>query len=564
MLAPCFSRNGESFLFTNPIKKQKGENYAMTKYIFVTGGVVSSLGKGIVAASLGRLLKNRGLKVAIQKFDPYINVDPGTMSPYQHGEVFVTDDGTETDLDLGHYERFIDNNLNKYSNVTTGKIYSEVLRKERRGDYLGRTVQVIPHITNAIKDKIKRAGESTEAEVVITEIGGTVGDIESQPFMEAIRQMKEEVGDDNVLYIHTTLVPYLRAAGEMKTKPTQHSVRELRGLGIQPNILVVRTEKPITDEMRNKIALFCDVDPKAVIESMDVNTLYEIPLNLQKQGMDQLVVDHFGLDCPVADMREWTDMVNHIENDLKKTVKIAMVGKYTDLQDAYISVNEALRHAGYPVDAKVDIDHFNAENINSDNVADTLKDYDGILVPGGFGSRGIEGMITAIKYARENDVPYLGICLGMQTACIEFARDVLGYKDANSTEFDPNTEHNIIDLMSDQEDVEDMGGTQRLGAYPCKLKPGTVAAAAYDNQKMISQRHRHRYEFNNDYRQEMEDHGLVVSGINPDRNLVEVVELPEKKFFVAAQYHPEFKSRPNHPEGLFKAFVKAAVENKND
>ena len=555
---------GSLFYIINPIKKQKGENYAMTKYIFVTGGVVSSLGKGIVAASLGRLLKNRGLKVAIQKFDPYINVDPGTMSPYQHGEVFVTDDGTETDLDLGHYERFIDNDLNKYSNVTTGKIYSEVLRKERRGDYLGRTVQVIPHITNAIKDKIKRAGESTDAEVVITEIGGTVGDIESQPFMEAIRQMKEEVGDDNVLYIHTTLVPYLRAAGEMKTKPTQHSVRELRGLGIQPNILVVRTEKPITDEMRTKIALFCDVDPKAVIESMDVNTLYEIPLNLQKQGMDQLVVDHFGLDCSVADMREWTDMVNHIENDLKKTVKIAMVGKYTDLQDAYISVNEALRHAGYPVDAKVDIDHFNAENINSENVADTLKDYDGILVPGGFGSRGIEGMITAIKYARENDVPYLGICLGMQTACIEFARDVLGYKDANSTEFDPNTEHNIIDLMSDQEDVEDMGGTQRLGAYPCKLKPGTVAAAAYDNQKMISQRHRHRYEFNNDYRQEMEDHGLVVSGVNPDRNLVEVVELPEKKFFVAAQYHPEFKSRPNHPEGLFKAFVKAAVENKNN
>ena len=555
---------GSLFYIINPIKKQKGENYAMTKYIFVTGGVVSSLGKGIVAASLGRLLKNRGLKVAIQKFDPYINVDPGTMSPYQHGEVFVTDDGTETDLDLGHYERFIDNDLNKYSNVTTGKIYSEVLRKERRGDYLGRTVQVIPHITNAIKDKIKRAGESTDAEVVITEIGGTVGDIESQPFMEAIRQMKEEVGDDNVLYIHTTLVPYLRAAGEMKTKPTQHSVRELRGLGIQPNILVVRTEKPITDEMRTKIALFCDVDPKAVIESMDVNTLYEIPLNLQKQGMDQLVVDHFGLDCPVADMREWTDMVNHIENDLKKTVKIAMVGKYTDLQDAYISVNEALRHAGYPVDAKVDIDHFNAENINSENVADTLKDYDGILVPGGFGSRGIEGMITAIKYARENDVPYLGICLGMQTACIEFARDVLGYKDANSTEFDPNTEHNIIDLMSDQEDVEDVGGTQRLGAYPCKLKPGTVAAAAYDNQKMISQRHRHRYEFNNDYRQEMEDHGLVVSGVNPDRNLVEVVELPEKKFFVAAQYHPEFKSRPSHPEGLFKEFVKAAVENKNN
>ena len=424
----------------------------MTKYIFVTGGVVSSLGKGIVAASLGRLLKNRGLKIAIQKFDPYINVDPGTMSPYQHGEVFVTDDGTETDLDLGHYERFIDNDLNKYSNVTTGKIYSEVLRKERRGDYLGGTVQVIPHITNAIKDKIKRAGESTDAEVVITEIGGTVGDIESQPFMEAIRQMKEEVGSDNVLYIHTTLVPYLRAAGEMKTKPTQHSVRELRGLGIQPNILVVRTEQPITDDMRKKIALFCDVDPKAVVESMDVHTLYEIPLNLQKQGMDQLVVDHFGLDVPEADMTEWTEMVNHIEHDLTKTVKIAMVGKYTDLQDAYISVNESLRHAGYPVNAKVKIDHFNAENITPENVEETLKDYDGILVPGGFGNRGVEGMITAIKYARENDVPYLGICLGMQTACIEFARDVLGYTDANSTEFDTNTKHNIIDLMADQAD----------------------------------------------------------------------------------------------------------------
>ena len=531
----------------------------MTKYIFVTGGVVSSLGKGIVAASLGRLLKNRGLKIAIQKFDPYINVDPGTMSPYQHGEVFVTNDGTETDLDLGHYERFIDNDLNKYSNVTTGKIYSEVLRKERRGDYLGRTVQVIPHITNMIKEKIRRAGESTDAEVVITEIGGTVGDIESQPFMEAIRQMKKEAGADNVLYIHTTLVPYLKAAGEMTTKPTQHSVRELRGLGIQPNILVVRTEEPITDDMRTKIALFCDVEPKAVVESMDAKNLYEVPLNLQKQGMDQLVVDQFGLDVPKADMGEWTKMVDHIENGLTKTVKIAMVGKYTDLQDAYISVNESLRHAGYPVDAKVKIDHFNAENITEDNVAETLKDYDGILVPGGFGSRGIEGMITAIKYAREQDVPYMGICLGMQVACVEYARNVLGYQDANSTEFDQDTKHNIIDLMADQEDVEDMGGTQRLGAYQCQLKPGTVAAAAYGNQEMISERHRHRYEFNNAFRQEMEDHGLVVSGVNPDRNLVEVVELPENKFFVAAQYHPEFLSRPNRPEGLFAAFVKAAA-----
>ena len=531
----------------------------MTKYIFVTGGVVSSLGKGIVAASLGRLLKNRGLKIAIQKFDPYINVDPGTMSPYQHGEVFVTDDGTETDLDLGHYERFIDNNLNRYSNVTTGKIYSEVLRKERRGDYLGRTVQVIPHITNMIKDKIQRAGESTDAEVVITEIGGTVGDIESQPFMEAIRQMKKEKGSENVLYIHTTLIPYLRAAGEMKTKPTQHSVRELRGLGIQPNILVVRTEEHITDEMRAKIADFCDVAPEAVIESMDASVLYEVPLMLQAQKMDQLVVDHFGLNVPAADMQAWQEMGDHIKHGLTKEVKIAMVGKYTDLQDAYISVNESLRHAGFPVNAKVKIDHFNAEHINSDNVKEVLGSYDGILVPGGFGNRGVEGMITAIKYARENDVPYLGICLGMQTAVIEYARDVLGYQDANSTEFDPNTAHNVIDLMSDQESVEDMGGTQRLGAYTCQLVPGTIAAAAYDNQTTISERHRHRYEFNNDFRQELEDHGLVISGINPERNLVEVVEIPQNRFFVAAQYHPEFLSRPNHPEGLFAAFVKAAA-----
>lgn len=533
-----------------------------TKYVFVTGGVVSGLGKGITAASLGRLLKARGYSVTIQKFDPYINVDPGTMSPYQHGEVFVTDDGTETDLDLGHYERFIDNNLNKYSNVTTGKIYSEVLHKERRGDYLGRTVQVIPHITDAIKGKIKRAGESTDAEIVITEIGGTVGDIESQPFMEAIREMKKDAGAENVLYIHATLIPYLHAAGEMKTKPTQHSVRELRGLGIQPNILVVRTEAPVTDSMRKKIAMFCDVDENAVIESRDVKVLYEIPLKLQKQGMDQLVVDHFGLDVPEADMRDWTNMIHHIENGLTNTVTIAMVGKYTDLQDAYISVNEALRHAGYPVNAKVKIDHFNSEDINDENVAEKLGKYDGILVPGGFGSRGVEGMIAAIKYARENDVPYLGICLGMQTACIEFARDVLGYKDANSTEFNPNTEHNIIDLMPDQEDVENMGGTQRLGSYPCRLKAGTEAAAAYDNKTMIHERHRHRYEFNNEYREAMEKAGLVISGVNPDRNLVEVVELPKNKFFVAAQYHPEFLSRPNRPEGLFAAFVKAAAENQ--
>lgn len=531
----------------------------MTKYIFVTGGVVSSLGKGIVAASLGRLLKNRGLKITIQKFDPYINVDPGTMSPYQHGEVFVTDDGTETDLDLGHYERFIDITLNKYSNVTTGKIYSEVLQKERHGDYLGATVQVIPHITDTIKEKIMRAGTSTDADIVITEVGGTVGDIESLPFMEALRQMKRDIGSDNVIYIHTTLIPILHAAGEMKTKPTQHSVKELRSLGIQPNILVVRTERPIDDGMRKKIALFCDVDPEAVIESRDVDTLYQIPLNLQAQNMDQIVCDQLHIDAPEADMTDWAKMSDHVQH-LSKTIKIAMVGKYSNLQDAYISVNEALKHAGYPVDADVEISHLNSEDVTEENVAELLGDADGILVPGGFGTRGTEGKIAAVKYARENDVPYLGICLGMQIACIEFARNVVGLTGANSAELDPETPYNVIDLMNDQADVEDMGGTQRLGAYPCKLKPGTVAAAAYDNQDVISERHRHRFEFNNEYREQLAAKGLVFSGTSPDDRLVEVVELPDKKFFVAAQYHPEFLSRPNRPEGLFKAFVKAASE----
>ncbi|BAP84960.1 CTP synthase [Paucilactobacillus hokkaidonensis JCM 18461] len=531
----------------------------MTKYIFVTGGVVSSLGKGIVAASLGRLLKNRGLKITIQKFDPYINVDPGTMSPYQHGEVFVTDDGTETDLDLGHYERFIDINLNKYSNVTTGKIYSQVLQKERHGDYLGATVQVIPHITDAIKEKILRAGTSTDADIVITEIGGTVGDIESLPFMEALRQMKRDVGSENVLYIHTTLIPILHAAGEMKTKPTQHSVKELRGLGIQPNILVVRTEKAITEDMRKKIALFCDVDPEAVIESRDVDILYQIPLNLQKQNMDQIVCDQLNVTAPKADMGDWQEMVKHI-GQLNKTIKISMVGKYTDLQDAYISVNEALRHAGYPVNAKVEITHLNSEDVNEQNVDELLQDAEGILVPGGFGTRGIEGKITAIKYAREHDVPYLGICLGMQMACVEFARDVVGLKDANSTEINPETPFNVIDLMPDQENVENLGGTQRLGSYPCQLKPATVAAAAYDGTELIHERHRHRYEFNNKFREQLADHGMVFSGTSPDNRLVEVIELPKQKFFVAAQYHPEFLSRPNRPEGLFRAFIKAASE----
>ncbi|MBU9788645.1 CTP synthase [Lentilactobacillus sp. TOM.63] len=529
----------------------------MTKYIFVTGGVVSSLGKGIVAASLGRLLKNRGLNVTIQKFDPYINVDPGTMNPYQHGEVFVTDDGTETDLDLGHYERFIDNNLNKYSNVTTGKIYDEVLRKERHGDYLGATVQVIPHITGMIKEKIMRAAKVTDAEIVITEIGGTVGDIEGLPFLEAIRQMKTEVGDENVFYVHTTLIPYLRAAGEMKTKPTQHSVKELRSLGIQPNLLVVRSEKPITDSMRKKISLFCDVKPQAVVESLDVPTLYTIPLNLQKQGMDQQILEHFGIEKPAADMSDWRELEQHVQH-LKRTIHITLVGKYVGLHDAYISVAEALKHAGYRVDADIDLEMLDSEKINDDNVEELLSSADGIIVPGGFGDRGIEGMITAIRYAREKDVPYLGVCLGMQMACVEFARDVLGYKDANSTEMNPRTKHNVIDLMADQEDVHDMGGTQRLGAYPCKLKPGTVAAKAYDNADVISERHRHRYEFNNAYREAMEKNGMVISGTSPDNHLVEVVEIPANKFFVGSQYHPEFISRPNRPEGLFKDFVAAA------
>ena len=440
----------------------------MTKYIFVTGGVVSSIGKGIVAASLGRLLKNRGLKVTIQKFDPYINVDPGTMSPYQHGEVFVTEDGAETDLDLGHYERFIDIELNQYSNVTTGKVYSEVLRKERKGEYLGATVQVIPHITNEIKDKIMRAAATTDADIIITEVGGTVGDIESLPFLEALRQMKAEVGAENVLYIHTTLIPYLKAAGEMKTKPTQHSVKELRSLGIQPNILVVRTEQPVSQETKNKLAQFCDVAPEAVIESLDVDTLYSIPLNLQKQQMDQIVCDQLNIQAPVADMTEWRALETRVLN-LKKTVNIALVGKYVELPDAYLSVVEALKHAGFAEDADIAIDWVQSEDLTDENVAARLAQADGIVVPGGFGQRGIEGKIAAIRYARENQVPFLGICLGMQLACIEFARHVAGLTDANSAEIDPETPHNIIDLMADQENIENLGGTLRLGAYPCHL-----------------------------------------------------------------------------------------------
>lgn len=530
----------------------------MTKYIFVTGGVVSSLGKGITAASLGRLLKNRGLNVTIQKFDPYINVDPGTMSPYQHGEVFVTDDGAETDLDLGHYERFIDINLNKYSNVTTGKIYSAVLKKERRGDYLGGTVQVIPHITNEIKERVFRAGRETNADVVITEIGGTVGDIESLPFLEAIRQIKSDVGRDNVMYIHCTLVPYIKAAGEMKTKPTQHSVKELRSLGIQPNVIVVRTEMPISQDMKEKIALFCDIDPKAVIEARDADTLYAVPLMLQEQKLDQIVCEHLKLDCKEADMTEWKALVEKVRN-LSRTTKIALVGKYVELQDAYISVVEALRHAGYVFDTDIDIKWVNSEHVNKGNVADLLSDVDGILVPGGFGDRGIEGKIEAIRYAREQKVPFLGICLGMQLASIEFARNVVGLKEAHSAEFDPNTPHPIIDLLPEQKDIEDLGGTLRLGLYPCKIQEGTLAYEAYQDE-VIYERHRHRYEFNNHYRQIMEEHGFIFSGTSPDGRLVEIIELKDHPWFVAAQFHPEFTSRPTRPQPLFREFIKASLK----
>ena len=527
----------------------------MTKYIFVTGGVVSSIGKGIVAASLGRLLKNRGLKVAIQKFDPYINVDPGTMSPYQHGEVFVTDDGTETDLDLGHYERFIDINLNQYSNVTTGKVYSEVLKKERRGDYLGATVQVIPHITNEIKDKIRRSGELTDADIVITEVGGTVGDIESLPFLEALRQMKADMGANNVLYIHTTLIPYLKAAGELKTKPTQHSVKELRSLGIQPNILVVRTEEELPSGIKDKLALFCDVKPNAVIESRDVETLYTIPLNLQAQGMDDLVLDHFGIQCPEADMTDWRALENKVLN-LKGKVTVGLVGKYVSLPDAYLSIVEALKHAGYAHDTEIDIRWIDAEEVDDQNVADYLADVDGVLVPGGFGSRGLIGKIAAIRYAREHKLPFFGICLGMQLACIEFARNVVGIHDADTGEENPACPHKIIDLLPDQEAEGDLGGTLRLGLYPCRLVEGTLAHQLY-GQEVVQERHRHRYEFNNAYRERLAAAGLTFSGLSPDGRLVEIVEIKDHPFFIAAQFHPEFISRPNRPQAIFDGFVAA-------
>ena len=532
----------------------------MTKYIFVTGGVVSSLGKGIVAASVGRVLKNRGVKVTLQKFDPYLNVDPGTMSPYQHGEVFVTEDGAETDLDLGHYERFIDVNLGQYSNVTAGRVYSSIIEKERRGDYLGGTVQVIPHVTNEIKSRVLLAGESSDADVVITEIGGTTGDIESLPFLEAIRQIRSDLGRENVCYIHCTLLPYIKAAGEMKTKPTQQSVKELRGLGIQPDIIVVRNELALTDELRAKISLFCDIPKQNVIESRDVSNLYQLPLNLKAQKIDDIVLKHFNLTAKEADMEEWTSLVERVDN-LKDEVRIALVGKYVELHDAYISVVESLKHAGYKHNSKVKIDWIQSEDITEENVHEYLKEADGILVPGGFGDRGVEGKITTIKYARENKIPFFGICLGMQLAAVEFARNVCGLTGAHSSELDPNTPYPIINLLPDQENVVEMGGTLRLGSYPCTLTEGSQAHKEY-GEINITERHRHRYEFNNFYRERLTNKGLVLSGVSPDGRLVEIVELPEHPWFVAGQFHPEFKSRPEKAHPLFAGFIKASLENK--
>ncbi|MCD7859764.1 MAG: CTP synthase [Firmicutes bacterium] len=528
----------------------------MAKYIFVTGGVVSGLGKGITAASLGRLLKSRGLKVAAQKLDPYINVDPGTMSPYQHGEVYVTEDGAETDLDLGHYERFIDENLNKFSNLTTGKVYWNVLNKERRGEYLGSTVQVIPHVTNEIKDFVYHVADKTGADVVITEIGGTIGDIESQPFLEAVRQISLEVGRENSLFIHVTLVPYIQGSGEHKSKPTQHSVKELQGMGINPNLIVLRCNEPLEESIFRKIAMFCNVKPDCVIENITVPNLYEAPLMLEASKFSSVVCRELNLRAPEPDLREWEAMVERIRSRSGK-VTIGLVGKYIQLHDAYLSVAEALRHAGFALDTDVEIAWMDSEQLNRENCAEKLGALDGIIVPGGFGPRGIEGMICAVQYARENHVPLFGICLGMQVAVIEFARHVAGIPDADSGEFNELCAHKVINYMPGQSDLVDKGGTLRLGAYPCRIAPGTTMARCYGTAE-ISERHRHRYEFSNDYRKVLADAGLTLSGLSPDGRLVETVELSDHDFYVGVQYHPEFKSRPNRPHPLFVGFIAAA------
>ena len=526
------------------------------KYIFVTGGVVSGLGKGITAASLGRLLKARGYKVASQKLDPYINIDPGTMSPYQHGEVFVTDDGAETDLDLGHYERFIDENLNKFSNLTTGKVYWNVLNKERNGEYLGQTVQVIPHITGEIKSFIYSVGAHNNADIVITEIGGTIGDIESQPFIEAIRQVSMEQGRENCCFIHVTLVPYISGSCEFKSKPTQHSVKELQGMGIVPDIIVARVDAPLPDDIKKKIAMFCNVESDCVIENRTLPLLYEAPAMLEGENLSSIVCRKLGLSPREIDLSDWNAMLRRAKSCDKK-VRIALVGKYVQLHDAYLSVAEALTHAGFENGAKVEIDWVDSEELTPESAPRALQGADGILVPGGFGGRGIEGKIAAAKYARENDVPYLGICLGMQTAVIEFARDVLNIPDADSSEFSPAGAHSVIDIMPDQLGVK-MGGTMRLGAYPCKVREGTKLFSAY-GEALISERHRHRFEFNNDYREAFEGAGMVLSGTSPDGRLVEAVEIPRNRFFVGVQFHPEFKSRPNAAHPLFREFVRAAL-----
>ena len=532
------------------------------KYVFVTGGVVSGLGKGITAASLGRLLKARGYKVTMQKFDPYINIDPGTMNPIQHGEVFVTEDGTETDLDLGHYERFIDENLDKNSNVTTGKVYWSVLQKERRGDYGGGTVQVIPHITNEIKSRFYRNFTDKETRIAIIEVGGTVGDIESQPFLESIRQFQHEVGKENAILIHVTLIPYLRASQEMKTKPTQASVKELQGMGIRPDIIVCRSEYPLDQGLKDKIALFCNVPNNHVLQNLDVEYLYEAPLAMEKEHLAQVACECLNLDCPEPDLTDWKLMVESLRTPTSE-VTIALVGKYTQLHDAYISVVEALKHGGISNRCVVDLNWVDSETVTAENVADKLRGVNGILVPGGFGDRGIEGMLHAIRYARENKIPYLGLCLGMQLSIVEFARNVIGYNDAHSIELDPSTTHPVIALMPDQNDVEDIGGTLRLGSYPCVLDKDSKAYQLYGDET-IHERHRHRYEVNNDYRTVLTEHGMKLSGLSPDGRIVEMCELPAHPFFVATQAHPELKSRPNRPHPLFRGFVTAALEHKTN
>lgn len=528
----------------------------IVRYIFVTGGVVSGLGKGIVMASLGRLLKERGLKIAAQKLDPYINIDPGTMSPYQHGEVFVTEDGAETDLDLGHYERFIDENLNKYSNLTTGKVFWNVLNKERAGHYLGETVQTIPHITGEIKSFIYAVGEKTDADVVMTEIGGTIGDIESQPFIEAIRQVSREKGRSNCLFIHVTLVPYIASSGEQKTKPSQHSVKELRSMGISPDIVITRCDTPLDEATRQKLALFCDVKSDSVIESLTVGNIYEAPLMFEKMNLSDVVCRELGLWSPKPDLSNWAEMCFRI-GKAKEEIEIALVGKYVKMRDAYLSVAEALRHGGYANDVKVNIRWVEAEEVTKESAEEQLSSANGILVPGGFGDRGIEGKIAAASYARKNNIPYLGICLGMQTAVIEFARSELGFSDAASAEFDAGSSHKVIDLMPDQRGVISKGGTMRLGAYPCRLKEGSSLLKIY-GEELIHERHRHRYEFNNAFRDDFENRGMTISGTSPDGRLVEAIEIPSLKFFVGVQFHPEFKSRPNIPHPLFREFIKAA------